>query len=505
MCWKGGCSDADVLAGFEAAISDGVDVLSVSLGMKTHNLFTDSISTGSFHAVANGIVVVASAGNSGPYFGTVSNVAPWLFTVAASTIDRDFASYVTLGDNKHFKGTSLSSKDLPTHKFYPLISGEQGKHFYALSRDAKFCRYGTLDVEKVRGKIVVCLEDVYFGTIPGPEASSAGAVGMILASDDESYYDFIAYPHALPTSQVNYIDSQYIYSYIKNEKNPVAYITKAITEIPIIPAPVIASFSSRGPSTIIPSILKPDITAPGVNIIAAYTEINSEYEINRRISYKSLSGTSMACPHVSGIAGLLKTLHPKWSPAAIKSAIMTTASKMDNSKRPIKDRFGENATPFAYGSGHVQPNLAIDPGLIYDLNIVDYLSLLCVYNKNYKQIEAIYKKPFICPESYNVVDLNYPTITILNLGDKIIKVSRTVTNVGPPSTYYVQAKAPDGVSVSIEPSYLSFKEVGEKKSFKVIVMKAMENGDATMDYVFGELLWSNGKHRVMSTIAVKLK
>jgi hypothetical protein len=182
-----------------------------------------------------------------------------------------------------------------------------------------------------------------------------------------------------------------------------------------------------------------------------------------------------------------------------------SASKLDNSKRPIKDRFGENATPFAYGSGHIQPDLAIDPGLIYDLNIVDYLNLLCVYNKNYKQIEAIYRKPFICPESYNVVDLNYPTITILNLGDKIINVSRTVTNVGPPSIYYVQAKAPDGVSVSIEPSYLSFKEVGEKKSFKVIVMKAMENGDATMDYVFGELLWSNGKHRVMSTIAVKLK
>jgi len=82
----------------------------------------------------------------------------------------------------------------------------------------KFCRYGTLDVEKVKGKIVVCLEDVYFGTIPDAEASSAGAVGMVLANDDESYYDFIAYPHALPTSQVNYIDSQYIYSYIKNEK-----------------------------------------------------------------------------------------------------------------------------------------------------------------------------------------------------------------------------------------------------------------------------------------------
>ncbi|CAJ2633679.1 unnamed protein product [Trifolium pratense] len=515
VCWLHGCNDADILAGFEAAISDGVDVLSVSPGGKTKNLFTDSVAIGSFHAVANGIVVVSSAGNDGPYFGTVVNTAPWLFTVAASTIDRDFTSYVKLGDNTYIKGTSLSSKDLPSREFYPLISAKEAKHFYVLSREAKFCRHGTLDVEKVMGKIVVCLEDELFGIAnAGEEASSAGAVGMILASDYKSFYDFTAYPHVLPTSHVNYSDGQYIYSYIQSENNPVAYITKAITEFPIIPAPVIASFSSRGPSTILPSILKPDITAPGVNIIAAYSEATSVFgiESNNRIPYNSFSGTSMSCPHVSGIVGLLKTLHPEWSPAAIKSAIMTTvsisASKTDNSKRPIKDRFYENATPFAYGSGHIKPDLAIDPGLIYDLNVVDYLNLLCGYNQSHKQIKAIYNKPFICPKSYNVLDFNYPTITILDLEDKTVNVSRTVTNVGHPSTYIVQSKAPDGVSVMVEPSYLSFKEVGEKKSFKVIVMKTMDNGDGvstTLDYVFGELLWTNGKHRVRSTIAVKFK
>ncbi|XP_045786800.1 subtilisin-like protease SBT5.3 [Trifolium pratense] len=511
VCWLLGCNDADILAGFEAAISDGVDVLSVSLGGKTKNLFTDSVAIGSFHAVANSIVVVSSAGNDGPYFGTVVNTAPWLFTVAASTIDRDFTSYVKLGDNTYIKGTSLSSKDLPSREFYPLISAKEAKHFYVISREAKFCRHGTLDVEKVMGKIVVCLEDELFGIAnAGEEASSAGAVGMILASDYKSFYDFTAYPHVLPTSHVNYSDGQYIYSYIQSENNPVAYITKAITEFPIIPAPVIASFSSRGPSTILPSILKPDITAPGVNIIAAYSEATSVFgiESNNRIPYNSFSGTSMSCPHVSGIVGLLKTLHPEWSPAAIKSAIMTTASKTDNSKRPIKDRFYENATPFAYGSGHIQPDLAIDPGLIYDLNVVDYLNLLCGYNQSHKQIKAIYNKPFICPKSYNVLDFNYPTITILDLEDKTVNVSRTVTNVGRPSTYIMQSKAPDGVSVVVEPSYLSFKKVGEKKSFKVIVMKTMDNGDdvsTTLDYVFGELLWTNGNHRVRSTIAVKFK
>jgi hypothetical protein len=103
VCWLHGCDGADILAGFEAAISDGVDVLSVSLGGRTKNLFSDPVAIGSFHAVANGIVVVSSAGNAGPYFETISNVAPWLFTVAASTIDRDFTSYVKLGDNKYIK------------------------------------------------------------------------------------------------------------------------------------------------------------------------------------------------------------------------------------------------------------------------------------------------------------------------------------------------------------------------------------------------------------------
>lgn len=73
-------------------------------------------------------------------------------------------------------------------------------------------------------------------------------------------------------------------------------------------------------------VFQPDITAPGVNIIAAYTEATSENEDKRRTSYSSLSGTSMSCPHVSGVVGLLKTLHPEWSPAAIKSAIMTTGT-----------------------------------------------------------------------------------------------------------------------------------------------------------------------------------
>lgn len=107
VCWPpidgNECFDADILAGFDNAIHDGVDVLSVSLGGSTSGFFSDSIAIGSFHAVRHGIVVVCSAGNSGPADGTVSNVAPWEITVGASTMDREFPSYVILGNKRTFK------------------------------------------------------------------------------------------------------------------------------------------------------------------------------------------------------------------------------------------------------------------------------------------------------------------------------------------------------------------------------------------------------------------
>lgn len=107
VCWPpvsgNECFDADILAAFDTAIHDGVDVLSVSLGGDPVPFYNDSVSIGSFHAVKHGIAVVCSAGNSGPDLGTVSNLGPWQITVGASTIDRQFPSYVILGNKLQFK------------------------------------------------------------------------------------------------------------------------------------------------------------------------------------------------------------------------------------------------------------------------------------------------------------------------------------------------------------------------------------------------------------------
>ncbi|XP_039172486.1 subtilisin-like protease SBT5.3 [Eucalyptus grandis] len=500
----GECFDADIMFGFEAAIHDGVDVLSVSLGGGAPSpLFNDGIAIGSFHAVTNGIVVVCSAGNDGPSDGTVSNIWPWLITVAASTMDRDFSNYVVIGDQRRFKGASLSPKSLPGGKFYKLISAADARLSHVSADEALLCQNGTLDPRKVKGKILVCLWGENASIDKGEKAFLAGAVGMVLANNMSLGNEIKAYPHFLPASHVNYGDGAAIFSYIKSTKFPTAQITRVVTNLGVKPSPLMAAFSSKGPNTITPEILKPDITAPGVSVIAAYTEAVGPTKRKfdkRRVSFNAVSGTSMSCPHVSGIAGLLKTLHPEWSPAAIRSAIMTSATILDNAMESIMNNSFYEATPFSYGAGHIQPNRAMDPGLVYDLGIKDYLNFLCSLGYNAMQISMFSDGAYNCSKHIGLLDFNYPSITVPKLSGSIM-VTRTVKNVGLPGTYRASILEPNGVSVLVKPAYLKFKKINEKKSFKV-VLKA-KGASVTGDYSFGELIWSDTEHYVRSPIVVK--
>ncbi|KAH9745470.1 subtilisin-like protease SBT5.4 [Citrus sinensis] len=394
VCWtrSGGCCDSDIIAAFDMAIHDGVDVLSVSLGIQRPTFFGDGVAIGSFHAVQHGIVVVCSAGNNGLVdgavaYGTVTNAAPWQIVVGASTMNRDFPNYVVLGNNKRFKGQSLSEKGLPSDKLFPLILAEDA--FLAnASTNALALEKGILDPKKVKGKIVVWSNEL--GVAGGQQAALAGAVGVILINIQGFGYDRMADPHVLPASVINFNDGVSLLRYINS----------------------------------------PDITAPGENIIAAYTEAESPTNLNydqRRIPFNSMSGTSMSCPHISGIAGLLKTLHPDWSPAAIQSAIMTTATTLDNHKQQILDASFTKAIPFSYGEGHAQPNLAMDPGLVYDLTVNDYLNFLCAlgYNKNVILLFST-NSTYTCPENaISLVNFNYPSIIVPKLSGSIT-VTRTL-------------------------------------------------------------------------------
>ncbi|XP_062079029.1 subtilisin-like protease SBT5.4 isoform X2 [Humulus lupulus] len=503
ICWPplngDACFDADVLAAFDAAISDGVDVISASFGGPPNEFFNDTTSIGSFHATMNNIAVVASAGNDGPDPQTVSNVSPWLLTVAASTIDREFNSYITLGNKKQLKGASLSSSRLPSHqKFYPLIRGLK-------ANIAKVNPIFALDPKKVKGKILICF---YGDEVTPPakshQASLAGAVGVIVVNDI-SINDIDPDTHFLPASNLNSTEGRFVYEYLNTTKNPTAYITPAQTKLEVRPSPLMASFSSRGPNSIEPALLKPDITAPGVNILAAFTEAVAPSYLSydkRRVPFNTMSGTSMSCPHVAGITGLLKALHPDWSPAMIHSAIMTTARVQDNNKGPMLDWNMKKATPFEYGSGHIQPNRAMDPGLVYDRTTDDNLNFLCAHGYDETLLKKFSRKQYKCPTSFSLANFNYPSIVVTSLSSsQPMIVTRKVKNVGPPGTYRAYVRAPAGVSIFVKPASLKFSKIGEEKKFEIILKPKVAG--KPKNYVFGQLKWSDGKRYVRSPIVVK--
>ena len=105
-CSLGGCASSAVLKAIDDAISDGVDIISISIGMSSifqSDFLSDPIAIGAFHANQRGILVVCSGGNDGPDPYTVVNAAPWILTVGASSIDRTFESSIVLGNGKILK------------------------------------------------------------------------------------------------------------------------------------------------------------------------------------------------------------------------------------------------------------------------------------------------------------------------------------------------------------------------------------------------------------------
>lgn len=247
--------------------------------------------------------------------------------------------------------------------------------------------------------------------------------------------------------------------------------------------------------------LQPDITAPGLNILAAWSEASSPtglFSDNRVVKYNVLSGTSMSCPHVAAAAALLKAAHPDWSSAAIRSALMTTSTQTNNVGTPITDAIENPATPFHYGSGHFQPAKAMDPGLVYDSNYTDYLLFLCNYNNTVKNVDP----SFTCPTKFtSPSNLNYPTVTASFIKGEVL-VYRTVTNVGAEgSVYNLSIETPVGYSVKISPTTLNFVRSGERKTFTITIKP--ENRVTEDDYAFGSYTWSDGIHSVRSPIVVR--
>jgi hypothetical protein len=215
--------------------------------------------------------------------------------------------------------------------------------------------------------------------------------------------------------------------------------------------------------------------------------------------YIIASGTSVARPHAAGVAAYVKSFHPDWSPAAIKSAIMTTT-------KPVNGTYNDMVGEFAYGSGNINPQQALHPGLIYDITKQDYMQMLCNFGYNDTKVEQISGEKSSCHEASNrylVKDINYPALVILVKPRKrfIAKIHRTVTNVGSPNSSYTATIIPiPKIKIEVVPKLLSFKSLHEKQSF-VVIVTGRANSNQTM--FSSSLVWSDGTHNVKSPIIIQ--
>ncbi|PON37762.1 Subtilase [Parasponia andersonii] len=503
VCWNnpsGLCAAADVMGAFDKAIHDGVDVLSVSIGSVVPSYSNvderDVTAVGSFHAVAKGISVVCSAGNSGPLAQTVQNVAPWILSVAANSIDRAFLTSITLGNNQTFLGEALftTSEIGFTGLVYPESKGLDPTAFGV-------CEALSLNETKVDGKVVVCftLMNPILAAISATAAvKEAGGVGLIVAR--QTFSALFPCPGDFPCVEVDYEVGTRIVDYIRYSRFPLVKLSPSKTVVGRPISAKVAYFSSRGPNSVEPAILKPDITAPGVNILAA----TSPHDPSADGGYVLNSGTSVATPHVAGVVALLKALHPAWSPAAIKSALVTSACRTGPSRLPI---FVEGspqklADPFDFGGGIVNPTAAADPGLVYDMNTADYIHYLCAMPYNNSAISHLTGNITKCPvQKPSVLDVNLPSITIPSIGSTSITVTRTVTNVGAPNSIYrAVVEPPSGIVVSVEPEVLVFNFTVKKISFRVTVSTTHQFNTG---YLFGSLTWSDTVHFVRVPLSVR--
>ncbi|XP_042497093.1 subtilisin-like protease SBT1.8 isoform X2 [Macadamia integrifolia] len=502
VCWSAGCFGSDIIAAMDRAIADGVDIISLSLGSKSQPYYRDPIAMGAFTAVEMGIFVASSGGNTGPGQATVVNAAPWMTTVGAGTLDRYFPGYVQLGNGKRFAGVGLNRGSRMGLKTVGLV-------YDKTNGSGSFCLPGSLEPGRVRGKVVLCDNGINERVEKGEVVRAAGGLGMILAHAATSGKVLVADCHMIPAVSVERKVGDMIREYVASDPNPMALLSFGGTMVNVRPSPLVAAFSSRGPNVVTPQILKPDLIGPGVNILAAWSDFVGPTGLvndTMKTQFNIMSGTSMSCPHISGVAALLKAAHPDWSPSAIKSALMTTAYTHDNTKSPLRDAAsGGFSTPWAHGSGYVDPHKALSPGLVYDTIPEDYIALLCSLNYTIDQVQAITKRPNdTCTRRFrDPGELNYPSFSVLFAKTRrFVGYTRELTNVGAAiSTYEVTVRGPSSVEVKVTPTRLEFRKVGEKLRYRVtfVAKKAMDRVETGPE--FGWIVWGNQQYQVRSPVS----
>ncbi len=511
---------SDLAAAIDQAVADGVDVINYSVGGGASLTGADDLAF--LFAADAGVFVATSAGNSGPEPGTIGGPAsvPWLTSVGASTQDRAFISEITLsgpgGSNPPINvwGGSVTS-GIENHNLVDaegIMDSEDDTSGLCLNPFPP----GTFEADDA----ILC-NQYDFGTARTERVANvaAGGGGAVIFHNSAGVSMTPTDNHPLPTVHMLNEVGNPLKSYLVENPGEVTVsftsseATYSDDDLRVIPN-VMASFSSRGLNPVASDIIKPDVTAPGINILAGASPMHVGSAVQGEL-FQSIMGTSMSSPEVAGLFALLKQAHPEWSPAVAKSALMTTAHQ-----NVLKDDGITPADPFDMGAGHVnvrgrkfsnhgrdikkmKKGSAFEPGLAYDAGLFEYYGFLC------DEEPEIFSDPEgtcgylqssgIPVEAHN---LNLPSIGVANLAGSQT-VNRTVTSVTKEKgwrNYKVSVEAPPGFEVTVTPSKFWLKK-GQTATYSVTIT----NIDAPIgEWFFGSLTWKNKKrYNIYSPIAVR--
>ncbi|KAL5724062.1 hypothetical protein ACHQM5_007372 [Ranunculus cassubicifolius] len=524
---------SDVVAAVDQAVEDGVDILSLSIGPSSvppgPSAFLNVLEMELLFATKAGVLVVQAVGNGGPTSSSVLSFSPWIVSVAASVTDRKYNNSIKLSNGESFSGTGLA----------PATAGQD---FFPIAAAADVCNRNTSLVlldncqhpdpfipSLVKGKLIICTYSFDFEyesasiSAVADTMQKVGAAGFIITMDpdlggtEQVRGTTMTYP--VPGIVLNNMQAStalweyYNSNTIRNRNGrAVAFTARArILDGRLATytgqAPIVASYSSRGPDVNnallqTADVLKPNIMAPGSYIWAAWSP-NSEgdrYIVGQ--NFALVSGTSMATPHVAGVAALIKQKHPKWSPSEITSAMMTTTDTTDHLGAQILAQQSTdmaNGTSFDYGSGFVNPTRAINPGLVLKANFNNYIQFLCAVPG--VDDDSVQRAVGVgCPSKRKTwcSDLNTPSVTVSNLvgSRKVVRVVKSVASEK--ETYQVIVQEPMGVSVTVSPKSFSISPNVTKHLQITLAAKV-----ATNAYTFGELLLRGDKnHAVRIPLAI---
>ncbi|MCO1333082.1 S8 family serine peptidase [Microbulbifer sp. OS29] len=479
VCWDApdpddsGCSSADSMAAIDEAVADGVDVINFSIGGAS-TTFNGADDIAFLFAADAGVFVATSAGNNGPgpqTMGTPSGV-PWITAVGASEDEQSYGLALQVS-SEAISGTYEGREG---NGSVGLESTGALSGAVVRSEPLEACSELT-NSEAVEGQIALVKRGGCSFTDKYLNAAQAGAVAIVVYNDGtaEDRMDPIvmsAPDTAIPGMMIRYADGELLagFSGLNGILDPGLQVPREDRT---------ANFSSRGYNAGAPDIIKPDIAAPGVGILAGTSPVLSGGSL-----FGVKSGTSMASPHVAGIMALLKQAHPDWSPAMAKSALMTTArNNLLKSYGPV------DADPFDIGAGAIAPTDAFKPGLVYDAGFNDYLAFLCGAEFQPQMVDnATCDTLTSLGYSLDSSDLNLASMAVADLvGSQTIK--RRVTSVAPGQRWYwATINAPQGIDVSVNPKVLRLRE-GESAEFEITVTST--DSAAMNEWVFGELTWKS--------------